>query len=153
MICPLSVRSRPLTRLTKVVLPAPLEPISARTSPSMTVKSTLFTAMLSPKALVSAWVVSRAMSALRLHLCDDLLDRAHDAGWQHEDEHEQDHSEQQLPVGGESDRVGLQEVERNGAHDRSDESAEAAQHGHEDDLAGESPDQDVRACQSIERRP
>src|SRR5207244_8895523 len=43
MICPLSGGRRPLTRLTRVVLPAPLDPISASTSPWFTTKSTAFT--------------------------------------------------------------------------------------------------------------
>ena len=46
---------RPLIRLIRVVLPAPLEPMRASTSPSVTVKSTWSTAWVSPKDLVS-WV-------------------------------------------------------------------------------------------------
>src|SRR2546425_172497 len=50
---PLSGWSSPLIRFTRLVLPAPLEPISATTSPSPMTKSTLSTACVSPKYLVS----------------------------------------------------------------------------------------------------
>ena len=52
-IVPESGGMSPLIRLTSVVFPAPLEPINARTSPSVTVKSTWSTACVSPKYLVS----------------------------------------------------------------------------------------------------
>ena len=55
---PLSGCKRPLIRFTRLVLPAPLEPISETTSPSPIAKSTLSTAWVSPKYLVS-FVVSR----------------------------------------------------------------------------------------------
>src|SRR5215475_15334021 len=110
--------------------------MSARTSPSITVKSTRLTAKLSPKDFVSACVERRAMSARSLDAGGKALDRAHDARGQRQDQHDQHHAEQQLPVRGEADSIGLQEVERDGTHDRSDKGAEASKHGHEDDLAG-----------------
>ena len=58
-IVPESGWMSPLIRLTSVVLPAPLEPMSASTSPSRTVKSTWSTACVSPKYLVSWLVASR----------------------------------------------------------------------------------------------
>ena len=56
---PLSGRSSPLTTFTRLVFPAPFEPMRASTSPSFTVKSTPSTAWVSPKCLVSFVVWSR----------------------------------------------------------------------------------------------
>src|SRR5882762_4662013 len=108
MIWPLSGCSRPLTRLTSVVLPAPFEPISASTSPSLTLKSTASTARLSPKDFANAWVARRFMSTRSFPLGGQLLDRAHDPGGQHQDQRDEHCAEQQLPVNGESNRVSLQ---------------------------------------------
>src|SRR6266403_6217836 len=96
-ICPLSGRRRPLTRLTRLVLPAPLEPISASTSPCLTLKSTESTARLSPNDLVSDCVVSRFISARLFHPGRESLDRTHDAGRQRQHEHDQHRPEQELP--------------------------------------------------------
>ncbi len=49
-------------RFTSVVFPAPFEPMSASTSPSVTVKSTWSTAWVSPKDLVSCSVSRMLMT-------------------------------------------------------------------------------------------
>src|SRR5882672_3351155 len=59
---PLSGWRSPLIRFTMLVLPAPLEPISDSTSPSWIWKSTLSTAWVSPKDLLSS-LVSRRFTA------------------------------------------------------------------------------------------
>ena len=55
---PESGRIRPLITLMRVVLPAPLEPMRASTSPAATAKSTWSTAWVSPKDLQS-WEVAQ----------------------------------------------------------------------------------------------
>src|SRR5690242_10891553 len=119
MICPLSARSRPLTRLTRLVFPAPFDPIRASTSPCLTVKSTPLTARLSPKDLVSAWVASRLISRVPLEPREHALRRAHDARGQRQHEDDQHDAEQQLPIGRESDGVCLEIRERDRADDGS----------------------------------
>src|SRR5216117_2644819 len=58
---PSSAVSSPLIRLTSVVLPAPLEPMRASTSPSCTRKSTRSTARNSPNCFTTAFVSSSTL--------------------------------------------------------------------------------------------
>src|SRR5437870_5089461 len=108
MICPVSGRMSPLTRLTSVVLPAPLAPMSASTSPCSTLKSTAFTARFSPNDFDSARVVRRLISAPSFELGRKALDGAHNPGRKRQYEHDQHRAQQQLPIHGESDRVSLE---------------------------------------------
>src|SRR6516162_8124375 len=153
MICPASGCSKPLSRLTSVVLPAPLEPINARNSPCFTLKSTPSTARLSPNAFLSPCALRRFILDRSSQPGGSLLDGARDSGRQREDEHEQHRAEQQLPVHGESDRVGFQIGERHGADDGTHKSREPPQDGHEDDFPGERRNQDVGAGETVERPP
>ena len=50
--------STPVSRLKNVVLPAPLGPMTERSSPARTWKSTRLTAVRPPKVLVRAWLSS-----------------------------------------------------------------------------------------------
>ena len=79
--------------------------------------------------------------------------RSDDAGRQCQHQHHEHDAEQELPIGGAGDRVDLEIVEHNGADDRTAESAEAAEHGHEHDLAGERPVQNIGRDQPVERHP
>ena len=54
---------------------------------------------------------------------------------------------------GARDRIGLEIVEDDRADDRAGEVAEAAEHGHEHDLAGERPVEDVGRGEPVERHP
>ena len=120
-------------RLTRVVLPAPFDPMSASTSPSVTVKSTWSTAWVSPKDL---------RELLGLRECHDAgrpcrthgasrIDRAHDAGGQREHQHDQHDPEHHLPVHRVPDGIGLEVIEDDRAHDGAEEGPEAAEHGEE----------------------
>src|SRR5206468_3169709 len=61
-IWPPSGRKSPEIRFTSVVLPAPFEPIRARTSLSLTVKFTWSTACVSPNHFTRSFVTSRLTS-------------------------------------------------------------------------------------------
>ena len=70
-----------------------------------------------------------------------------------QDQHHQHDAQEHLPVHRVADREGLQVVEDHGAHDGPGEVAEAAEHGHEDDLAREGPVEDVRRGEPELRDP
>src|SRR2546425_7635122 len=77
---PLSGGKSPEIRLTSVVLPAPLEPISASTSRSLTVKSTWSTAWVSPKYLTRFFVTrseehTSELQSLAYLVCRLLLEK------------------------------------------------------------------------------
>ena len=79
--------------------------------------------------------------------------RADDASRQHHDQNDQHTPSRSLPIFGAGDRVGLEIVERYRADDRTGEVAESAQHGHEHDLAGERPIENVGRGETVERHP
>src|SRR5262249_31843624 len=134
MIWPPSGRKSPEIRFTSVVLPAPFEPIRARTSLSLTVKLTRSTACVSPNHFTRSFVTSKLTSVPPLEPGHQARGRPDDPGRQRKHERHQDDAEQQLPVNRVAHRVGLQVIEHDGAHDRPGERAEPAQHGHKHDL-------------------
>src|SRR5207302_161762 len=138
-----SRRKSPEIRLTSVVLPAPLEPISASTSRSLTVKSTWSTAWVSPKYLTRFLVTSRLTSAHLLPARGEPARGADDPRGQREHERHQHGPEEELPVHRVADRVGLEVVEHDRPDDGAREGPEAAEHGREDDLAREAPEDDI----------
>src|SRR4051812_19625633 len=95
-------RSRPVTTLTSVVLPAPLGPTIDTNSPSLTLKETLLSALKAPKALVTPMVsnngvgsaaarVSGCISLPSLALVDERLDGARQPLW-HEHHQQNQHA-------------------------------------------------------------
>src|SRR5437867_7165472 len=157
-IWPPSGRKSPEIRLTSVVLPAPFEPISARTSLSLTVKFTWSTACVSPNHFTRSFVTSRLIlapstSAPPLEARHAPSRGADYPSEQREHEPHQHGAEQQLPVDRVADRVGLEVVEHDGADDGARERAEPAEHRHEDDLARERPVHDVGRRQAVEGNP
>src|SRR5207253_326932 len=90
-IWPPSGRTSPEIRFTSVVLPAPFEPISARTSLSLTVKFTWSTACVSPNHFMRSFVTSRLIlapstSAPPLEACHEPARGPDDPGGQREHE-------------------------------------------------------------------
>src|SRR5881628_2905694 len=152
-ICPPSGGNRPLIRFTSVVLPAPFEPISASTSRCLTVKFTWSTAWVSPKYLTSSLVTRRLTSASLLPARGEPRRGPDDPGGQRDDERHQHGPEEELPVHRVPDGVGLEVVEHDRADDGASERPEAAEHGHEDDLAREGPVHDVGRREAVQRHP
>src|SRR5207247_908083 len=151
-ICPLSGGKSPLIRLTSVVLPAPFEPMSASTSRSFTVKFTPSTAWNAPKLLTRSRVTSRSISAAPSP-GPETFDRADEPRRQRQHQHDEHHAEEELPVHRVADGERLQVVEDDRADDRPREGAEASEDGHEHDLAGELPEEDVGRREPVERHP
>ena len=117
-------------------------------------KSTLSTAWVSPKYLVSFVVSSRFIGRTAFGRAPRAAGRVPTIPVGRTiTRNDQDDAEQRLPVDREAHRIGLQVVEDHGSHDGPGEVAKAAQHGHEDDLAREGPVEDVRGGQPVERDP
>src|SRR5882724_8297893 len=89
MIWPSSGRKSPEIRYTSVVLPAPFEPIRARTSLSLTVKFKWSTACVSPNHFTRSFVTSRLTSAPPLQPRRELLGGPDDSGGQREHQRHQ----------------------------------------------------------------
>src|SRR5262249_21043533 len=126
-IWPSSGRKSPEIRFTSVVLPAPFEPISARTSRSLTVKFTWSTACVSPNHFTRSFVTRRLTSMSPLEPRRETPGSSDDPGGQREHQTHQHGAEQQLPVDRVADRVGLEVVEHDGADDGPGEGAEPAE--------------------------
>src|SRR6266571_1901915 len=135
-IWPLSGCRCALIRLTRVVLPAPFDPTSDRNSPLCTTKSRPSQARVSPNCFLKFTVLSRITSGLpSCQALTELGNGAHDAGRQHQNQGDQDHAQQKLPVLGRRHRVGLQIGEHHSANDGSGEIAEATEQRGKHDLA------------------
>src|SRR5262245_966580 len=152
-IWPSSGRNSPEIRFTSVVLPAPFEPISARTSLSLTVKFTWSTACVSPNHFTRSFVTRRLTSVSPLEPRREAPGRPHDPGGQRQYQPHQHGAEQQLPVDRVADRVGLEVVEHDGADDGPGERAEPAEDRHEHDLPRERPVHDVGRREPVQRYP
>src|SRR2546428_10554106 len=87
---PASGTRSPLSRLTSVVLPAPLDPTSETSSSDSTRKSTPSTARVSPKDFFSPCADSSGMSTIPPFAAGDATEGADDAPrhHQHQSHHE-----------------------------------------------------------------
>src|SRR2546426_3148481 len=148
---PASGTRSPLSRLTSVVLPAPLDPTSETSSSDSTRKSTPSTARVSPKDFFSPCADSSGMSTIPPFAAGYPAEGADDALRHHQHQSHQDDPQQHLPVLRGLDDVGFQIVVGDTTQDGTDEALEPAQHGHEHDLAGEGPVQDVWRGQPVQR--
>src|SRR3989304_1869952 len=142
---------RPLIRLTRVVLPAPLEPMRASSSPWLTVKSTRSTAWVSPKYFTRSFVESRPMSGRLPEPVNQPAGGPDDAPRQRQDQDHEHAAQEHLPVHRVPHGEGFQVVEHHRADDGPGEGLEAAEHGEEDDLAREGPVQDVGGREPVQR--
>src|SRR5262249_22274356 len=152
-IWPPSGRKSPEIRFTSVVLPAPFEPMRARTSLSLTVKLTWSTACVSPnhftRSLVTKRLFDPATSVPPLEPRGQAAGGPDDPRRQREHERHQDDPEQQLPVDRVAHRVGRQLVKPDGATAGPADRADPAAHRHEHDLAREGPVHDVGRRESV----
>src|SRR4051812_7410497 len=117
--------STPVSMLTKVVLPAPLGPMSAWRAPASSRKSMLSATVRAPNFLQRLFVSS-------------TIQEAEDSAAGEEDDHHEQHADAHVPV---LRRLLGQLVPRHEVHRRADEGAvdppDAAQHQHHQHLAGE----------------
>src|SRR6266446_8499535 len=152
-ILPLSGGSKPLMRFTRVVLPAPLEPINDSTSPCSTRKLTWSTAWVSPKDLCNFSVRNRLMSRCPLPAEGQTAQQTHNACGHEQHQQHQHPAEHQLPVHRRTDGIGLEVIKRHGAQQRTYKAPEAPQNREKDNLPRERPPQDIGCGQAVEWHP
>src|SRR5574343_1175876 len=132
--------SAPETWWMKVVLPAPLGPISACTSPALTLKLTAFSASTAAKRRES-WRTSSSGSAMA------LPEQGGNALGGKEDDGQQEQAEDDVPVFSDADQAFFQQQQDDRAHDTAVEVADAADDDHHQQGAGLRPLQQVGAGQ------
>src|ERR1700722_3668558 len=142
---------KPLIRLKKVVLPAPFGPITARSSPGSTVIDTLSTATRLPKCFETFSTRNRlTMSPFsRCRLSPDDAQNA--AREEQHDEHEEQ-ADERHPVLRLARNVVLQHQKDRRADQRPPEAAHAAQHRHDDEIAGLVPAQRAGIDEVVHQR-
>src|SRR5574343_23428 len=120
----------PETCWMKVVLPAPLGPIKACTSPAATAKSTSF------KASTAAKRRDRRRTSSRGSVMPPPEQRSDAAGGEEHDT-EQEQAEHDMPVRGEADQGFFQQEQDSRAHHAAVEVADAADDDHDQQGAGQ----------------
>src|ERR1700722_19512760 len=118
---------KPVIRLKKVVLPAPLGPMMARNSPGSTVIDMPFTAIRLPKCLETFSTRNRLTVSPSSRCCLAPDDAEHAAREEQHNQHK-DQSHERLPILGVAGNVVPQDEEDRGADQRSPETAHAAEH-------------------------
>src|SRR5712671_3273484 len=143
-------RSRPVTTLTSVVLPAPLGPTIEMNSPSLTLKEMSFKALNAPNDLETLMVSNRGsamatpvragcISSPSTALASEKLDGAGQA-LRHEDHQKHQHAtHHEAPILGDRHHKILQHHEHQSANRRASKAAAAAEHGHEHQISRMGP--------------
>src|SRR5215831_611465 len=125
---PASGRSCPVNCAIKVVLPAPLGPISAWTSPRLIANDTLSVAVTPPNRFCKATVRSSASAMADA----PLTQQAGNATARVEHDEDQQHTKEHGPVLGELAQQLFQEQKGERAIDRAGQRAHTAQHDNHD---------------------
>src|SRR5215471_16524971 len=128
-ILPPSGDSKPLIKFTRVVLPAPFEPINDKTSPGSTTKLTLSTARVSPKCFCNCSVRNKLTLRDSPHSIGQTTEQAHQARGHDQHEHGTQHK---LPVDGRTDGIGLEIIKHHSSENRSHKTPEATEHSEKD---------------------
>src|ERR1700733_4922098 len=145
---PVLGRSRPVTTLTSVVLPAPLGPTIETNSPSWTRSETLLRALNAPKVLQTLTVSNSGagsakdagcMSSPSMAPVDDCLDGARQALRHEHHEKHQHAAHHKAPVLRDRHHEILQYHEGQRADRGACEGSAAAEHRHEHQIAGMVP--------------
>src|SRR3984893_10214778 len=142
-------RSRPVTTLTSVVLPAPFGPTIETNSPSLTRNEILLSALNTPKtfetlmvsnngAVSAAGERSGCISPLSIAPVGQNPDRARQS-LPHEDQQHEHAAHHKAPVLRDGHHEILQHDEDQCANRRAGKRSTAAKHGHEDQVAGVGP--------------
>src|SRR5207302_6110055 len=122
-------------RLNSVDLPAPFGPMTARISPGSSCMSSASTAMSAPKRRVSPLHSSSGMASSQKS--QDSLREEHDEG-------DEDRAEDERPQVRHLRQLMLEEHEEQRAEHRADERARAADHHHDEHVAGSEPEEELR---------
>src|SRR5919198_4981522 len=146
-ILPRSGDSKPLIKFTRVVLPAPFEPINDKTSPCSTMKLTLSTARVSPKCFCNCSVRNKLTLRGSPYGIGQTTEQAHQARGHDQHQPYEHGTQHKLPVDGRTDGIGLEIIKHHSPENRSYKTPEAAEHGEKDDAPGKRPDQDIRRRQ------
>src|SRR5579883_1073703 len=139
--------SSPESRLMSVVLPAPLGPMTAWSSPSLRSSMTSLTAASPPKCFESPVTRSTASDTARFQPptpLAELAERPADAAGQDENGEDDEEPHRQEPVLAQLGQIILQQDEREGTEDRAIERAHAAQDHHHQHEPGLAPAEEVR---------
>src|SRR5215471_19757014 len=128
-ILPPSGDSKPLIKFTRVVLPAPFEPINDKTSPGSTTKLTLSTARVSPKCFCNCSVRNKLTLRASPHSIGQATEQTHQARGHDQHQHHEHGAQHKLPVDGRTDGIGLEIIKHNSPKDRSHKTSEAAKYG------------------------
>src|ERR1700730_11629662 len=143
-------RSRPVTTLTSVVLPAPFGPTIDTNSPSRTRKEISLSALNTPNALQTLTVSnsgavsatagrSSCISSLSIPPCKKKLDRARQTLRHEDNEKHQHYAHHKAGVLGDRHHEILQHNEDQCADRRAGKRSTAAKDGHEDQIARMGP--------------
>src|SRR5688572_3777388 len=116
-----------------VVLPAPFGPIMACSSPDGTARTMSSDAMTPPKRLVRPLISRRASGTAQ------PSDHAIDAASREQDDAQQHRTQNDLPIFRDAGQDLFKYQQCNGAHDRTQHGSHAAQHSHNDEIAGAGP--------------
>src|SRR5271165_2702688 len=120
----------PVSWLISVVLPAPLGPMMACSSPCGTSSVTWSVAMMPPNRRTSFSTRSRGSATLQ------SPQQAHDAAAAEQHDHEQQRAHDDGPILGELRQKFLQQEIDDGADDRAEQRAHAAEDHHHHEVAG-----------------
>src|SRR5438132_2254590 len=137
---PLCERMYPVTRLTSVVLPAPLGPIKPKMVPCSISRDTSSTAWTPPNDRLTLVSCSSALTGSPARpparRDDGEAAPADDALWPEDDDQDQDDPVDDVAIGGKLAHNLRQRGEEDGSHDGADHVRRPANHGEGEDLDG-----------------
>src|SRR5579883_140289 len=120
-----------------VVLPAPLGPMMACSSPGASESMMSSEAVMPPNCLRSPSIRNRG-SGCRSATADPR-EQAIDAAAREQHDQQEEGADDDLPVLGDARKALLEQQQRQGAEHRADHRAHAAEHGHDDEIARARP--------------
>src|SRR6185436_18316530 len=131
----------PVNWLISVVLPAPLGPMMACSSPLATSSDRLSVALMPPKLRTRFSTRSKGLpeESAKESATAKPPEHAHDATAREQHDQQQQRAHNQRPVFGELRQDFFQQQEHDGAQDGTEQRAHAAEHHHHHEFAGAGP--------------